>query len=108
MTNFDIYFRDLQADAKRNGVRVDRADEFVLWKAAATQDLINAVRDYSIAHYQSQSEGWYYVVECYSDGDLTDIIKGCRTAAGAIERVRAAIKPRGYADYRYEIKERLR
>jgi hypothetical protein len=99
MNDFEIYFRDLQADAKHDGVRVDRAETLAVWKSVATQELIEAVKAYALAHYEK--DGWDYVVECYSDADLAEIIKGCRTASGAIKRVRAAIKPR--ADYRSEI-----
>jgi len=99
MTDFEIYFRDLQADAKRDGVRVNRAEEYANWKAARTQEFIHAVLDFANAHYQV--DGWDYVVECYSAGDIEDIIKRCRTAAGAIATMRAAVKPR--ADYRAEI-----
>lgn len=61
--------------------------------------LTAAVKAYAIAHYET--DGWDYVVECYSDADISDIIKTARTPAGAIKKMRAAIKPR--ADYRDDI-----
>jgi hypothetical protein len=96
---FAIYFKDLQAHAKRDGVRVCRADEYAIWNRHATQELIDAVRAYSIAHYEK--DGWDYVVECYSDAQIADIIKTARTAAGAIKMVRAEVKPRD--NFRAEI-----
>jgi len=104
MNDFEIYFRALQAYAKRDGVRVGRAEEYANWKAAATQELIYAVRGYAIAHYQTATpsrDGWDYVVECYSVADIAEIIKGCRTAAGAIAKVRKEVKQR--ADLRAEM-----
>jgi DNA-binding LytR/AlgR family response regulator len=96
---FAIYFNDLQVHAKRDGVRVCRADEYAIWNSHATQELIDAVRAYAIAHYQR--DGWDYVVESYSDSQIADLIKTARTAVGAIKMVRTDCKAR--ADYRAEI-----
>ena len=63
------------------------------------QDLVNAVKAHALANYEQ--DGWDYVIECYSDADIAEIIKTARTPAGAIRMVRAAIKPA--ADYRSEI-----
>jgi len=62
-------------------------------------DFTTAVKDYALAHYET--DGWDYVVECYSDAEIADVIKTARTAAGAIKMMRAQVKPR--ADYRKEI-----
>ena len=62
-------------------------------------EFIKAVKAYALQHYNRG--GWDYVVECYSDSEIEDIIKTARTVAGAIRMVRAHIKPR--ADYRAEI-----
>jgi len=62
-------------------------------------DITTAVKDYALAHYAT--DGWDYVVECYSDAEIADVIKTARTAAGAIKMMRAQVKPR--ADYRKEI-----
>ena len=66
---------------------------------ALTCELIDAVRAYSIAHYEK--DGWDYVVECYSDAQIEEIIKTARTAAGAIKMMRAEVRP--HAEYRAEI-----
>ena len=58
-----------------------------------------AIKAYAIAHYET--DGWDYVVECYSDDEIAGIIKNCRTEKGAIKTMRAHVKPR--ADYRAEI-----
>jgi DNA-binding LytR/AlgR family response regulator len=97
--NFDVYFRDLQSEAKRDGVRVDRADEYALWTATALSNMIDAVKAYALSHYET--DGWDIVIECYSDDDIAAIIKTARTPAGAIRMVRAEVKPR--ADYRADI-----
>jgi len=62
-------------------------------------DFTAAVKDYALAHYET--DGWDYVVECYSDAEIADVIKTARTAAGAIKMMRAQVKPR--ADYRADI-----
>ena len=61
--------------------------------------LIAAVKAHAITHYEL--DGWDYVVECYDDAQIADIIKTARTPAGAIKMMRAQVKPR--ADYRAEI-----
>ena len=62
-------------------------------------DFTAAVKQHALANYEK--DGWDYVVECYDDAEITDIIKTARTAAGAIKMVRAHVKPR--ADYRADI-----
>jgi len=62
-------------------------------------DFTNAVRQHAIAHYEQ--DGWDYIVECYDDAQIADIIKTARTEKGAIRMMRAHIKPR--ADYRADI-----
>ena len=58
-----------------------------------------AIKAYAIAHYET--DGWDYVVECYDDAQIVDIIKTARTEKGAIKTMRAHVKPR--ADYRADI-----
>ena len=60
---------------------------------------VTAIKAHAIAHYEQ--DGWDYVVECYDDAQIADIIKNCRTEKGAINTMRAHLKPR--ADYRREI-----
>ena len=60
---------------------------------------VTAIKAHAIAHYET--DGWDYVVECYSDAEIADVIKTARTPAGAIKMMRAHVKPR--ADYRAEI-----
>jgi hypothetical protein len=62
-------------------------------------DFTEAVKQHALANYEI--EGWDYVVECYDDAQIADIIKTARTPAGAIKMMRAQVKPR--ADYRAEI-----
>ena len=66
-------------------------------------ELITAVRQHAEKNYAR--DGWDYVVECYSDEEIADIIKTARTPAGAIKMVRAHIKPR--AEYRDEIRAEI-
>ena len=59
----------------------------------------DAVKRHAIAHYEQ--DGWDYIVECYADAQIADIIKTARTEKGAIRMMRAHIKPR--SDYRADI-----
>jgi hypothetical protein len=58
-----------------------------------------AIKAHALANYEK--DGWDYIVECYDDAQIVEIIKTARTINGAIKMVRARIKPR--ADYRADI-----
>ena len=58
-----------------------------------------AIKAHALANYET--DGWDYVVECFSDDEIYQVIKTARTIAGAIRMVHAHVKPR--ADYRAEI-----
>jgi|APCry1669188910_1035180.scaffolds.fasta_scaffold05790_8 phage tail sheath gpL-like len=65
--------------------------------------MIKAVKQYAMEHYEE--EGWDYIVECYSDEDILDIIKDSATEADAIEAVRQDIAPR--AQLRDEVRAEI-
>jgi len=51
-----------------------------------TNELVEAVKRYALDHYNQG--GWDYIVECYSDTELAEIIgPRVRTANGAIKKV---------------------
>ena len=58
-----------------------------------------AIKAHALANYEK--DGWDYIVECYDDTQILEIIKTARTINGAIKMVHAHIKPR--ADYRADI-----
>ena len=60
---------------------------------------VTAIKAHALTHYEQ--DGWDYVVECYDDAQIADIIKTARTEKGAIKMMRAQVKPR--ADYRADI-----
>ena len=62
-------------------------------------DLVAAVKAHALANYEKG--GWDYVVECYSDDDIKEVIGGARTPAGAIKKMAAEVGPR--AAYRADI-----
>lgn len=66
-------------------------------------ELVAAVRAHAITNYES--DGWDYVVECWSDEDLLRVVATCRTARGAIRKVRAEIRP--LADMRAEVRAEI-
>lgn len=55
------------------------------------EELVAAVREYAVSNYNK--DGWDYVVECWADDEIAIEIDGCRTDAGAIKRMKAAVKP---------------
>ncbi len=57
-------------------------------------DLIAAVRAHAEAHYEDG--GWDVVVECWSDKDIADHIKGATTLTGALRKLSGVISV--YAD----------
>ena len=66
---------------------------------AKLQDMIEDVKFHAQLWYDT--DGWDYVVECWSDVMIAEEIKRCRTSKGAIRKIRAAVKP--LDDYRKEI-----
>jgi hypothetical protein len=63
------------------------------------QDLVSAVRAYALKHYEQ--DGWDYVVECWEDKDILDIVKGCKQESQAIRKVKTAVKT--LDEYRQDI-----
>ena len=62
-------------------------------------ELVEAVRRHAINNYER--DGWDILVECYSDGDILELIGNATTLQGAIRKVKADLKPQ--ADYRFDI-----
>jgi len=52
---------------------------------------VTAIREWAIAHYNR--DGWDFLVECWEDKDIYEVIRGCRTPRSAIEKCRKALKP---------------
>jgi hypothetical protein len=53
--------------------------------------LVNAVKGHAQANYDTNA--WDLVVEAYSDNELAEVVRGCRTATGAIAKVAKALEP---------------
>ncbi len=49
-------------------------------------DLIRAVKQYALEHYERG--GWDYIIECYDDREIAELIGNAKTVAGAIKNVR--------------------
>lgn len=56
------------------------------------QELVAAVREHAQAHYEQ--DGWDYIVEAYTDGELADAIAQApdQTPSGAIEHMRGIVE----------------
>tara|TARA_R110002020_G_scaffold15254_6_gene54540 strand:+ start:462 stop:686 length:225 start_codon:yes stop_codon:yes gene_type:complete len=52
--------------------------------SATQQELVTAVRAHAIENYEKG--GWDFLVECYSDDEIVDLISGARTESGAIKK----------------------
>jgi carbamoylphosphate synthase large subunit len=62
-------------------------------------ELVKAVKAHAVEHYESG--GWDYLVECYSDEEVAELIGGARTVKGAIKKVGEVMGIKD--DYRGEI-----
>lgn len=54
------------------------------------RNLIKAVREHAIANYNVGA--WDIIVEAYTDPELAETVKTCRTAAGAIRKVAGIVE----------------
>ena len=63
------------------------------------KDLIEAVKAHARNNYEQ--DGWDYLVECYSDKEIAELIGKARTVKGAIKKVAEVMKAKD--DYRSEI-----
>jgi len=53
-------------------------------------DLVSAVREFAINNYEK--DGWDYLVECWSDADISEEIGKAKTVRGAISKCRQTVK----------------
>ena len=54
------------------------------------RNLIKAVREHAVANYNTGA--WDIIVEAYTDPELAETVKTCRTAAGAIRKVAGIVE----------------
>ena len=52
-------------------------------------ELIAAVKAHAYANYAK--DGWDYVVECYEDGEIAEVIQGETTIEGAIAQMKEVV-----------------
>lgn len=62
--------------------------------------LVDAVKAHAQQNYEK--DGWDYVVESYTDAEIAEEVKNCRTEAGAIRKIGGIVKMR--ADYRDDVR----
>jgi hypothetical protein len=53
------------------------------------EEMRKAVRKYALEHYEEG--GWDYIVECYDDKDLDELLKNCTSVEDAIRLARTAV-----------------
>lgn len=51
--------------------------------------LVQHVRQHAEAHYNDG--GWDVIVECWDDAQIAEAIKGARTPAGAVKKLRSVV-----------------
>jgi hypothetical protein len=71
----------------------------VVGKTPETADLVAFIKQYATENYER--DGWDVVVETYEDQQIADELGWCTTEAGAIRKMRAAVRP--YASRRADI-----
>lgn len=47
-------------------------------------ELVEQVKEYAMEHYEDG--GWDVIVECFTDAEIAERIKGTRTLKGALKR----------------------
>lgn len=62
-------------------------------------ELVQAVKDHALANYEA--DGWDFIVECYTDEELAELIGKVRSVKSAIAKCRSVVKTQ--ADHRSEI-----
>lgn len=50
------------------------------------ENLVKAVKQHALEHYGR--EGWDYIVECWSDGEIAEAVKHCRKVNTALRVMR--------------------
>jgi hypothetical protein len=55
---------------------------------ATAEEMVKGVREHALANYE---KGWDVVIECMTDADILEEIRGCRTVAGAIKKVKFGV-----------------
>lgn len=53
-------------------------------------ELINAVREHAVTNYEK--DGFDFLVECWTDNDIAEAIKGAKSKSAAITAARKAVK----------------
>jgi hypothetical protein len=62
-------------------------------------ELVAKIREHALRNYNE--DGWDYLVECYSDDDIIQIVAGCVSYEAAISRLAKGLKAKD--DYRRDI-----
>jgi len=66
---------------------------------ATKQEMVDGVKAHAKANYED--DGWDYLVECYEDDEVAELIEGATTVAGAIKAAAEIMKFKN--DYRADI-----
>lgn len=61
---------------------------------------VQQVKDHALQNYED--DGWDFVVECYSDAEIAEIIKDCSSEQEAIEAMKEEVRPQHI--YRQEVR----
>lgn len=67
--------------------------------AKTKQELVQAVKQHALGNYED--DGWDYLVECYEDAEVLELIGDATTVEGAIKAVGRVMKIKD--DYRKDI-----
>jgi hypothetical protein len=66
---------------------------------ATTKEMVDGVKAHAVENYEE--DGWDYLVECYDDAEVAELIEGATTVAEAIELAAEIMKIKD--DYRKDI-----
>jgi hypothetical protein len=84
----------------RVGLDEDEQGRSVMAISAARRELIDGVKAHALAHYTHG--GWDVIVECWSDEQIFDATRKCRTVSGAVKELSTVVDV--YADQQADAK----
>lgn len=57
-------------------------------KFSSPAEATEYVYGYALRNYDCRAEAWDHVIECFDRAEVADLVKNCKTAAGAVSLVR--------------------
>ncbi len=83
------------AQGAMDRVNADWEEQPTTERKYTRDELVKHVKDHALEHYDTPGMGWDFLIECYSDKDIAELIEGARTPAGAIKKAKVMASAHG-------------